>query len=95
MTPKTTCRYCFLGVLLIGLACSVGGPLLDEAVALALLDATLTPQELKDDELRERTQNMIDRAAHRYWPIWVVVGAGVVVVSTIGLKAIGNLKEQN
>jgi hypothetical protein len=56
MTPKAICRSCFVGILLIEILCGIGGPLLDEAVAAALLDATLTPQELKDDELRERTR---------------------------------------
>jgi hypothetical protein len=78
---------------MIGIVCGIGGPLLDEAVVAALLDATLTPQELKNDELRERTRQMIDRTARRYWPIWVGLGAGLVVVSIIGLRATARLNE--
>jgi hypothetical protein len=93
MKPKAICHACFIGILLLGIACAIGGPLFDEAVRAARLDATLTPQELRDDALRARTRDLIDRTGRRYWPIWVSIGGALVVVSVIGLRATAQLRE--
>ena len=73
--------------MVLGIACAIGGPLLDEAVAAATLDATLTPNELRNEALLARTRATIQRTANRYWPLWVGFGGSVAVVSAIGLRA--------
>jgi hypothetical protein len=73
--------------MVLGIACAVGGPLLDEAVAAATLDATLTPDELRDEDLLARTRATIQRTANRYWPLWIGFGGSIAAVGAIGLRA--------
>ena len=87
MEARQLCQSCFILLLVIGIGCILGGPLLDKAVEAAKLDSVLSPEELRDDKLREHTQDLIKRTEKQYWPVWLVLGAIIVTVSGVGLRA--------
>jgi len=74
-------------LLLIGIGCTLGGPLLDQAIQAAKLDAVLSPDELQDENIRKQTQDLIRRTEKQYWPLWLLLGLTILTISTIGLKS--------
>jgi hypothetical protein len=92
MDAKAICQVCFLLVLLIGLGCVIFGPALNAAVKAAKLDAVLSPEELTDKKVRDRTQDLIERTAKQYWPVWLGLGLMLVTVSVVGLRAAATIK---
>jgi hypothetical protein len=81
-------QLCFILVAMIGVGCILVGPALDVSRPDFQLDVVLTPEELRDDALRERTLAELKRNNHRRdWPYWAVAGAILTAVGSIGLFA--------
>lgn len=88
MEPRALSQLCFLLVLTIGLGCILAGPALDTTYPHFQLDVVLTPEELQDDALRERTLEELKRNNRRRdWPFWLLVGVALVSVGGLGLFA--------
>jgi hypothetical protein len=86
MEPRALSQLCFILVLIIGLGCILAGPALDTTYPHFQLDVVLTPEELQDDALRERTLEDLKRNNRRRdWPFWLMVGAALVAVGGVGL----------
>ncbi|MCG8583362.1 MAG: hypothetical protein MI757_01450 [Pirellulales bacterium] len=78
---------CFIATILLGLAFVVIGILVITRLPIFQLDVVLSPEELKDDALRESTMAILKKASGNQWLFWTIGGAANVLVGTIGLLA--------
>lgn len=87
MTRNDVARLCFFGVLFIGLGCIFVCAQLDTIVPYFRLDVVLTPEELADDEITQRTLDYLRSAKSGHAPYWYATGIALVVLSGLGLWA--------
>ena len=88
----TKIRACFAITLLIGLGCFLCALMVDDFGPYVMLDAVLTPDELADEQIRNRMLAILNKAKGFTAPYWFITGAVIVAVSIIGLRetSVGN-----
>ncbi|HEV7280944.1 MAG TPA: hypothetical protein VGN57_12135 [Pirellulaceae bacterium] len=79
---------CLIGALLGGLACVFLGSQLDTILPHFLLDHVLSPEELRDEAIRDRTLEALKAAKSGHARYWYLVGGLLVIISGVGLWAI-------
>ena len=80
-------RACFALSLLIGLWCFLCGLTVDTMMPHFMLDAVLTPDELADEQTRNRTLAILKKANESSTaPYWFGTGVMILIISAIGLR---------
>lgn len=59
------------------------------------LDAVLTQEEMANQQIRDRTREILETVSQggNEWLIWVIAGVVLLVLSVIGLSAVGRQPE--
>ncbi|MEM6655319.1 MAG: hypothetical protein AAF596_05905 [Planctomycetota bacterium] len=83
--PPRWLPWACAAVMLVGMALLIGGPMLSYALALARVDAELTPEELLDKDVRTAKEQEVF-AEHRERDAWMIpVGMGLAGMGTMAL----------
>lgn len=80
-------RLCFIGVILSGASFIVAGATLNVLVPYAQLDVVLSPEQLRDAELRAFTLALLQKASGRQWLLWILGGVVQLVLGCLGLQS--------
>jgi hypothetical protein len=90
---KTVAKICLIGTLLTGLLCLACGATLDTMIPHFLLDVVLTPEELADGAVRDRTLSMLKQVKSGQAGYWFLTGSALLILSAVGLWSLRS--EQN
>ncbi|MGC4005517.1 MAG: hypothetical protein QM811_21315 [Pirellulales bacterium] len=92
MRPLTLCRICFTVCAIAGIGL-LGSGAVSETWPHFQLDATLTPDELRDEPTREATLAALKNAneSRGVWAVCVVAGGIVAKAAIIGFAACDRL----
>ena len=74
--------------LLVGLGFVTLGFTIVRVLPYAQLDSALTPEELSDKAIHDKTLALLKRASGNQWLFWVVGGLVVTAASILGLWAV-------
>lgn len=91
LSPQQVCNWCFAITLFFGMAWVAIGVMVVPLRHHIQLDVVLTPEELADARIKEKTLEMLKRTGGNEWVIWTVAGAGLMAVSGVGLVAVNRI----
>jgi hypothetical protein len=79
-------RRCFAATAALGLLLVGFGLVIVPLLPVSRLDVVLTPDQLRDEVVREETLEMLEKAGGNEWLVWTVSGAAVSAISVVGLR---------
>jgi hypothetical protein len=87
MKPSSIQQACYTLAILLGMGCLVLGPVIKSSRPHFLLDHVLTPEQLRDQSLRERTLAQLKQNENLDWTLPSIGGLLLIAVGTVGLSA--------
>ena len=94
MTPKDFIHSCFALAILVGLGLILLGPVLKHTRPYFMLDVVLSPEQLKDVALRERTLAQLKQDERLDWTLPSIAGLMLIAVGGVGRSVGQRWKQQ-